>query len=192
MDRLYVHNILFNMVLTDWKNYVYSIIFTPRLDANIHLLVSPQDMAVISQTTFPNAFSWMKFFFPFWFEFHRSFFQGFNLLWINVGSCNSLATNRWQAIIWTNADPVHWRIFAARGVGLTDTGAPFILLFFFLFGGGWVFSLRMYDRNFPPSALHLSIINPNGSACYWYRVTNWVDRMFIWFTNDTIAPLRIR
>ena len=28
---------------------------------------------------------------------------------------NSLASNRRQAIIWTNADPIHWRIYAARG-----------------------------------------------------------------------------
>ena len=25
------------------------------------------------------------------------------------------APNRWQAIIWTNADPVHWRLYAALG-----------------------------------------------------------------------------
>ena len=26
-----------------------------------------------------------------------------------------LAPNRWQAIIWTNADPIHWSIFLALG-----------------------------------------------------------------------------
>ena len=25
------------------------------------------------------------------------------------------ASNRWQAIIWTNADRIHWRIYAALG-----------------------------------------------------------------------------
>ena len=30
-------------------------------------------------------------------------------------------SNRRQAIIWTNADPIHWRIYEALGVG----------------GGGW-------------------------------------------------------
>ena len=33
---------------------------------------------------------------------------------------NGLATNRWQAIIWTNADPIHWCIYVAlRGDELT-------------------------------------------------------------------------
>ena len=31
------------------------------------------------------------------------------------GSDNGLAPNRRQAIIWTNADPIHWRIKAALG-----------------------------------------------------------------------------
>ena len=26
-----------------------------------------------------------------------------------------MAPNRWQAIIWTNADPIHWSIYAAIG-----------------------------------------------------------------------------
>ena len=41
-------------------------------------------------------------------------------LWSNwqqprTGLDNGLATNRRQAIIWTNADPIHWRIYAAPG-----------------------------------------------------------------------------
>ena len=28
---------------------------------------------------------------------------------------NDLALNRWQAITWTNADPIHWRIYVALG-----------------------------------------------------------------------------
>ena len=31
----------------------------------------------------------------------------------NIGLDNDLAPNRWQAIIWTNTDPIHWRIDAA-------------------------------------------------------------------------------
>ena len=34
---------------------------------------------------------------------------------------NGLAPNRRQAIIWTNADPIHWRIYAALGVELTQS-----------------------------------------------------------------------
>ena len=33
----------------------------------------------------------------------------------SIGSGNGLAPNRRQAIIWTNDDPVHWRIYAALG-----------------------------------------------------------------------------
>ena len=31
------------------------------------------------------------------------------------GLGNGLAPNRRQAIIWANADPIHWRIYAALG-----------------------------------------------------------------------------
>ena len=33
----------------------------------------------------------------------------------SIGSGNGLAPNRRQAIIWTNADPVRWRIYATQG-----------------------------------------------------------------------------
>ena len=37
----------------------------------------------------------------------------------SIGLDNGLAPNRWQAIIWTNADPIHWRIYVAlEGDGL--------------------------------------------------------------------------
>ena len=32
-----------------------------------------------------------------------------------TGLDDGLVMNRWQAIIWTNADSVHWRIYAALG-----------------------------------------------------------------------------
>ena len=32
-----------------------------------------------------------------------------------IGSGNGLAPNRRQAITWTNADPIHWRTYAAPG-----------------------------------------------------------------------------
>ena len=41
--------------------------------------------------------------------------QGYNQQYFNTGSDNGLALNRRQAIILTNADPVHWRIYAALG-----------------------------------------------------------------------------
>ena len=63
-------------------------------------------MSAISQTIFSYAFLWMKSF-VFWLK-------------IYIGLDNGLAPNRRWAIIWTNADPIHWRIYAAlRGMSLT-------------------------------------------------------------------------
>ena len=33
----------------------------------------------------------------------------------NQGLDNGLAPNRLQVIIWTNVDPIHWRMYAALG-----------------------------------------------------------------------------
>ena len=60
-------------------------------------------MATISQTIFPKAFSWMKNF-VFWLKFH----------W-RLSPRVQLAPNRRQAIIWTSADPINWRIYATLG-----------------------------------------------------------------------------
>ena len=45
-------------------------------------------------------------------KFHWSLFIRVQL---TIGLDNGLALNRRQAIIWTNADPVHWYIHAAIG-----------------------------------------------------------------------------
>ena len=55
-----------------------------------------------------DAFSWMKSF-VFWLKFHWSLFQ---LKYPSVGLDNGLASNRLQAIIWTSANPIHWRLYA--------------------------------------------------------------------------------
>ena len=39
--------------------------------------------------------------------------MGFNWQYVGIGSDNGLAPSRRQAIIWTNADPLHWRLYAA-------------------------------------------------------------------------------
>ena len=31
----------------------------------------------------------------------------------SIGLDNGLAPNRWQAIIWTNAEPIHWCMYVA-------------------------------------------------------------------------------
>ena len=71
-------------------------------------------MAAISQTVFSVAFSWMKHF-VFWLKFQWSLFLRVQLAVTQHWLDNGLAPNRRQAIIWSNADPIHWRIYAALG-----------------------------------------------------------------------------
>ena len=71
-------------------------------------------MTTISQMTFGKVFSLIKMF-VFWFEFHWSVFLRAQLTIFSIGSDDGLAPIRRQALIWTNADPVHWRIYAALG-----------------------------------------------------------------------------
>ena len=62
-------------------------------------------MATFSQSIFSGAFSWMESV-VFWLKLHWSLFLMVKLT-IN---------QHWpQVIIWTNADPIHWRIYAALG-----------------------------------------------------------------------------
>ena len=70
-------------------------------------------MAVISPDDI-FRFSWMNSF-VFWLKFHWSLFLRVQLTISSFGLDNGLAPNRRQAIIWTNADPIHWRIYAAPG-----------------------------------------------------------------------------
>ena len=54
----------------------------------------------------------------FWFEFKWSLFETWQ---VSIGSGNDLAPHRWQAITWTNDDPVHWCIYAPISLDqLTD------------------------------------------------------------------------
>ena len=53
--------------------------------------------------------------FVFWLKFHWSLYEWSNWQWPNIGLNNALAPNRRQAIIWTNADPIHWLMYAAVG-----------------------------------------------------------------------------
>ena len=71
-------------------------------------------MAAILQMTSSDAFSWMKSFVS-WSKFHWSLFVRVQLTITSFGLGNGLVPNRWQAIIWTKADPIHWRIYAAIG-----------------------------------------------------------------------------
>ena len=74
-----------------------------------------EQMAAILQTIISNASSLMKIF-----EsrkkktFYWSLLQTVQLTRSRIGSDNGFAPNRWQAILWTNDDPVQRGIYAAR------------------------------------------------------------------------------
>ena len=68
-------------------------------------------MAAILQTTFWNAFSWMKMFdFPL--KFHWILFYSWQ--YVSIGSDNVLAPKRQQVIIWTNDGLFYWHICVTR------------------------------------------------------------------------------
>ena len=96
--------------VTHWNGlYTDCLIITGSVEG----LSSQDKMATISQTTFSNAFSWMKIS-EFRLKFHQSLFLKAQLKWYSsIGSDNGLAPNRRQAIIWTNDSPIHGRIYAA-------------------------------------------------------------------------------
>ena len=82
------------------------------VDGGLHPI--PLDkMATISQT-FSSAFLWLKSF-VFWFKFHWTLFQRVQLTIRQHWFRWWLGAERQQAIIWTNADPVHLRIYVALG-----------------------------------------------------------------------------
>ena len=69
-------------------------------------------MAAIFNTTVSNAISWMKMY-EFRLKFHQSLLRSVQLTYPSIGLDNGLALKRRQAIIWTNAGPVHRSIYAA-------------------------------------------------------------------------------
>ena len=71
-------------------------------------------MAVISQTIFSDAFSWMKSFHLYQ-NFIEVCFYRSNWQYANIGLDNGLGLNMRQAIIWTKAGKIRWRIYATLG-----------------------------------------------------------------------------
>ena len=71
-------------------------------------------MAAISQTIFLMHFrEWKVLYFDS--NFTEVCPQGSNRQSSSIGFDNGLAPNRRQAIIWTNAEPINWRIYATLG-----------------------------------------------------------------------------
>ena len=73
-------------------------------------------MAAIFQTTYSNAFSWIKMF-EFRLRFHWNLSLGVQLIISSIGSDNGLAPARQQVINWTNYDGLfYWPIYASLGL----------------------------------------------------------------------------
>ena len=56
------------------------------------------------------------------------YYLGSNWQYVSIGSDNGLAPSRRQAIIWSDADPVHWRIYMALGGDELNTQGQIITL----------------------------------------------------------------
>ena len=79
----------------------------------VQLAHPPLDkMAAISQTIYSDAFPWMKSLL-FWLKFHRSLSLYTEGPGDNVCSDNGLVPKRRRTIIWSSADPIQRRIYAA-------------------------------------------------------------------------------
>ena len=52
--------------------------------------------------------------FVFWLKFQVCS-KGSNLQYLSIGLDNGLAPNWRQAIVWTNAEPIHWLIYEELG-----------------------------------------------------------------------------
>ena len=74
--------------------------------------VPAEKLPAISQKRFSDAILWMKSFL-FWLKFHWGLFLRFYWQQPTIGLDTGLAPNWRQAVIWPNADPIHWRIYAA-------------------------------------------------------------------------------
>ena len=73
----------------------------------------------ILQTTYSNAFSWVKIF-VFWFKLSWSLFAmvQFTINRHLICSDNNLVPNRQQAIIWINDGLVYWPIYSSPGINV--------------------------------------------------------------------------
>ena len=60
--------------------------------------------------------------------------QWSNWQYPSIGLENGLVPNRRQAIIWTNADPIQWRIYAAMGGDELKKSSKGVLCHYMYFG----------------------------------------------------------
>ena len=112
-----------------------------------------------------------------------------------MGLDNGLAPNRRQAIIWTNADPNHWRIYAALGGDERPKKLAGFGDYFAGWSKGWDYhSYRLLhkclnkwgvgDRTISPLSWITSYLCHKNLWCYWqyWEVTvntTWDGHLFI-------------
>ena len=118
-------------------------------------------MAAISQTIFLNTFSWKKNV-VFWLKIPWSLSLRVQLTITSISLDNGLVLNRRQAIIWTNADPNHWRIYAALG---GDALKKYVLPVAGFEDMEWIVTknkscnhLLCYDQNIATKPLFMSLV----------------------------------
>ena len=81
-----------------------------------------------------------------------------NLQYSSIGSGNDLAPNRRQAIIWFNADPILWRIYAAQGGdGRKIVDPPSFKMNTYSFSSHGFFFIKLRDNN--ARVLEISLYN---------------------------------
>ena len=76
-------------------------------------------MATISQMIFSNAFSWMKTFEIQIIFLWNVFLKVYNWQYVIIGSDNGLASNKQQAIVWTNDGLVYWRTYLCHSASMS-------------------------------------------------------------------------
>ena len=101
--------------LSQWYHGLYWHHITPSMI--IQLNVNSSHSAWVNWPPFRRRYFHMHFheWKVLYFDFVEVCSYVFNWQLTSIGSDNGLAPNRGQAIIWINANPVHWQIYAALG-----------------------------------------------------------------------------
>ena len=93
---------------------------------------------------------------------------------------NGLARNRWQAIIWTNADLIHWRIDAAPGGDELNIWGPFYWHGLTLIQA-WI-SNQIHNKTW--DEINNPFPNFNGATI---EIWEWISYFNIHFTGHVIS-----
>ena len=140
-------------------------------------------MDAFSQKIFSDAFSWIKNF-VFQLKFHWSLLLRVQLTinqhWFDI----SLALTRQQAIIWTNADPIHLCIYAALRMIYLFVYIYLILIFgMVVFIMDCLFSGDAISQSYSVYDTDLIFLKFSGMQC-------WKKRIITVTINFTITAIR--